>query len=328
MTEFTESRAVSRSISGPRSFFRLPHVPLGEITEFGAVDAVLLGVPIDGATGYRSGARFGPEAVRSASTLARLGSRERALVIDDVLRVVDGGDIQVVPGYHEQTLELIERGVDAVHALGALPVLIGGDHSLAIAELRSAARYYGPLSLVQFDAHRDVLDDYFGVEHLHGTVYRRAVEEGLIDPTSSIQIGMRGSVPRADLVADDLGFTTITSDDAIALGCDELARVITGEVGSNPVAITFDIDFVDPANAPGTGTPEVGGPSSAFALRLLRRLELANVRTISLVEISPPYDTADITAHLGVAVIFELLAMVAAERRAAPTRLPMAPESC
>ncbi len=315
MTDFTDSQAVSRLSSGPRTFFRLPHVPVGSMRAGDGVDAVILGVPIDGATGYRSGARFGPEAVRAASTLARLGSRERDLVINELLNVVDGGDVHIVPGYHLETLELIERGVDAVHAVGALPILIGGDHSLAIAELRAAARHHGQLSLVQLDAHRDVLDDYFGVKHFHGTVYRRAAEEGLIDPTSSIQIGMRGSVPREDLVPDELGFTVLSCDEALEAGCDELARIIAEQVGDNPVALTFDIDFVDPAYAPGTGTPEVGGPSSAFALRLLRRLQLRNVRTISLVEISPPYDTADITAHLGVAVIFELLAMVAAAKQ-------------
>ncbi|MFI9504588.1 arginase family protein [Nocardia sp. NPDC052566] len=316
MTDFTDSQAVSRLSSGPRTFFRLPYRPVGELTAEDRVDAVIMGVPIDGATGYRSGARFGPEAVRAASTLARFGSRERRLVINEVLSVVDGGDVHVVPGYHMRTLELIERGVDAVHTVGALPILVGGDHSLAIAELRAAARHHGPLSLVQLDAHRDVLDDYFGVKHFHGTVYRRAVEEGLIDPATSIQIGMRGSVPKEDLAEDDLGFTMITSDEAVALGCTELAGLVADRVGGTPIALTFDIDFVDPAYAPGTGTPEVGGPSSAFALRLLRELDLRNIRTVSLVEISPPYDTADITAHLGVAVIFEILAMVAASRSA------------
>lgn len=316
MTDYTDSQAVCRLSSGPRTFFRLPHRPLRELTAADGVDAVILGVPIDGATGYRSGARFGPEAVRSASTLARMGSRDRDLVINELLSVVDGGDVHIIPGYHLETLELIERGIEPVHAIGALPILIGGDHSLAIAELRAAARRHGPLSLVQLDAHRDVLDDYFGVKHFHGTVYRRAVDEGLIDPATSIQIGMRGSVPREDLAADELGFTTITSDEAVALGGRELARIITEQVGANPVALTFDIDFVDPAYAPGTGTPEVGGPSSAFALGLLRELNLRNIRTVSLVEISPPYDTADITAHLGVAVIFEIMAMVAAAKKA------------
>jgi agmatinase len=315
MTDYTDSQAVSRLSSGPRTFFRLPYRPLSELSTDDQVDLVLLGVPIDGATGYRSGARFGPEAVRSASTLARFGSRDRNLVVNDLLDVVDGGDIHIVPGYHLETLTLIERDVDAVHAIGALPILVGGDHSLAIAELRSAARCHGPLSLVQLDAHRDVLDDYFGVEHFHGTVYRRAAEEGLIDPSTSIQVGMRGSVPREDLRPDDLGFTMITSEEALALGPRELAGVIEAKVGSNPVALTFDIDFVDPAYAPGTGTPEVGGPSSAFALGLLRHLDLRAIRTVSLVEIAPPYDTADITAHLGVAVIFEIMAMVAAAKR-------------
>ncbi|WP_067651208.1 arginase family protein [Nocardia harenae] len=314
MTDYTDSQAVSRLSSGPRTFFRLPHRPVAELSPESGVDAVILGVPVDGATGYRSGARFGPEAVRAASTLARLGSRERELVITDVLRVVDGGDVHVVPGYHLRTLELIESAVDAVHETGALPILVGGDHSLAIAELRAAARHHGPLSLIQLDAHRDVLDDYFGVAHFHGTVYRRAVDEELVDPSTSIQIGMRGSVPREDLAEDGLGFTVVHSDEAMELGCAELARRIAETVGSNPVALTFDIDFVDPSCAPGTGTPEVGGPSSAFALRLLRKLELPDIRTVSVVEIAPPYDTADITAHLGAAVIFEIMALVAARR--------------
>ncbi|MEU7143566.1 arginase family protein [Nocardia sp. NPDC046473] len=316
MTDYTDSQAVSRLSSGPRTFFRLPYRPIRELTAADGVDAVIMGVPIDGATGYRSGARFGPEAVRSASTLGRLGSRERNLVITDLLTVVDGGDVHIVPGYHLQTLDLIENSVKLVHDIGALPILVGGDHSLAIAELRAAAKQHGPLSLVQLDAHRDVLDNYFGMKHFHGTVYRRAAEEGLIDPTTSIQIGMRGSVPREDLEDDGLGFTVIQCEEAMALGAHELGRIVRDKVGANPVALTFDIDFVDPSCAPGTGTPEVGGPSSAFALRLLRELQLPDIRTVSLVEISPPYDTADITAHLGVAVIFEIMTLAAAARRA------------
>lgn len=289
---------------------RLPYCRWDTLSQ-NQVDVGVIGVPTDWATGYRSGARFGPEAVRSASTLLRPGHPLFGFSVTDVLRIADIGDIPVIPGYHEQTLALIEQTLDLVHERGVMPLLLGGDHSLAIAELRSAHRRHGPMALIQFDAHRDVLDDYFGIKHFHGTVYRRAAEEGLVIPSKSFQIGMRGSLPPEDLVPDDLGYNVWTWARVRKEGVGALIRHIESVLGDMPIALSFDIDFLDPACAPGTGTPEVGGPSSFEAMEILHALPPLKLVTASLVEIAPPYDSADITAMAGAAIAFEILTNLA-----------------
>ncbi|MFJ9363726.1 arginase family protein [Nocardia sp. NPDC101769] len=274
--------------------------------EFGdGADVMILGVPVDGMAGYRGGARFGPDAVRSASAYVDYEGRVRNLVVGDTVTVVDGGDVDITPGNHAQTLELIEKHIDQLHRAGILPVLIGGDHSLAVAELRSAVKQYGPMSLVQFAAH--------GRAESPATV--RALGEGLIDLRTSVQIGVRGTGAMNDEGGSDFGMRTVTTDEALALGPAGVARVIASVVGDRPAALSFGIDFVDPAFAPGTSAPEVGGPSSAFALATLRRMRPPNLKTVSLVEMSPPYDHADITAHLCAAVLLEMLGLTADGKR-------------
>ena len=287
---------------------RLPQV---ETTD--GVDAAVIGIPTDDAVSFRSGARFGPEAIRSASVLLRPYNPELDVDIAGSLSVVDYGDAPTVPGYHLKTLERVERYLAPVHEAGVTPICLGGDHSIALAELRAAAKVHGPLALVQLDAHADVFDSYYGVEHFHGTVFKRAVEEGLIDPTASVQAGMRGSLYEA---ADEeqpaaLGIDAIPWRELRALTPAEYGDRVTARAAGKPVFLSFDVDFLDPAFAPGTGTPEVGGPSSSEALAYLRALRGLDVRAADCVEVSPPYDPAGITAWLAANVCFEILSLLA-----------------
>ncbi len=293
--------------TGVRTFMRLPHVQ-----ELDGVDVAVVGVPTDSAVGFRSGARFGPEAIRSASILLRDHNPALDVNVVETLSMVDFGDAPTVPGYHLETLERVEAFLRPIHERGAVPLVLGGDHSLAIAELRAAASVHGALALVHFDAHPDVLDRYYGVaDHFHGTVYRRAAEEGVVDPAHSIQIGMRGSVHApGDLVAGrEVGYEVIPGDELAAIGPAALGERVRDRVGDRPVALSFDIDFVDPAFAPGTGTPEVGGPTSFQALEYVRSLGALDIRTCDCVEVSPPYDPAGVTAIAAAGFCFELLSL-------------------
>lgn len=302
-----------RFASGPRTFMRLPHIP-EPMTATGRIDVAVVGVPTDSAVGYRSGARFGPEAIRSASILLRDHNPETGVDVTR-LSMVDAGDAPVVPGYHDLTLQRLEEHLLPFYQRGILPLLIGGDHSLVMAEMRAMAKVYGPISVVHFDAHGDVLDDYYGVKHFHGTMFRRGVEEGLVDPHHSIQAGMRGSVHPEDVgSAEALGYEVIRWRELAVMDPAEFGRQVRARVGDRPVMVSFDIDFVDPAYAPGTGTPEIGGPSSYQTLELLRALGPLNYRGIDIVEVSPPYDHSDITSHLASVVAFDLLGQVAAVR--------------
>jgi agmatinase len=305
-----DSQKVARISSGPRTFLRLPFIDVQDVAH-SEIDVGVIGVPTDWATGYRSGARFGPEGVRSASTLLRTGHPKFKMNIADTLRIADVGDAPVIPGYHERTLDLIEASLSLLHDRSITPLILGGDHSLAIAELRACNKKYGKVALIQFDAHRDVLDDYFGVKHFHGTVYRRAVDEELVIPEKSFQIGMRGSLPPEDLLPDDLGYNVWTWQSVCERGYQTLVSEIETLTRGLPVALSFDIDFLDPAFAPGTGTPEVGGPSTYEAMQLLQSLPPLNIVTASIVEIAPPYDPAGITSMAGAAVAFEILTNIA-----------------
>jgi agmatinase len=303
-----------RIASGPRSFMRLPVVE--DLMEVAAdVDIAAIGIPTDSAVSYRSGARFGPEAIRAASVLLRDHNPATGIDITDVLSMVDAGDAPVVPGYHELTLERLKRHLTPVYRAGIVPLLLGGDHSLAMAEMRALAEVAGPISLIHFDAHGDVLDDYYGVKHFHGTMFRRAVEEGLVDPSHSIQAGMRGSVHPDDTEAGEaLGYDVVWWPELAKMTPAEFGSRVRRRVADRPVMVSFDIDFLDPAYAPGTGTPEVGGPTSYQAIQLIRALGPLDYRSIDIVEVAPPYDHADITSHAAAVIAFELLGQVAAGR--------------
>src|SRR5215207_3732201 len=295
--------------TGPRTYARLPYVK-----ELDGVDAAVFGIPWDGGASFRSGARFGPEGVRSASGMIRTYNPVQRVQVFGVLSTIDYGDAPTAPGYLEETLRRAEEFVRPIAESGALPVGIGGDHSITLAELRALAAVHGPLALIQFDSHGDVWDSYFGGhKYTHGTPFRRAVEEQLIDPTRSVQLGMRGPLygPEDLQVARDLGFTVLTTTQLLARTPQEIGDLVRQRVGDSKAFLSFDVDFFDPAYAPGTGTPEVGGPTSFQGLAYLRAC--TGVRWVGgdVVEVLPALDHAQITAHLAAQVGYEFLSLVA-----------------
>ncbi|HEU0193853.1 MAG TPA: agmatinase [Gaiellales bacterium] len=298
--------------SGPRTFMRLPYLQTLE-----DVDAVVVGIPTDDAVSFKSGARFGPEGIRSASALLRPYNPYLAIDVNDALSMVDYGDAPTVPGYHEETLRRIEEFLRPVHAAGVVPLCLGGDHSMVLAELRAAAAAHGPLALVHLDAHADVWEQYYGVRYFHGTVFKRAVEEGLVDPAASVQAGMRGTLYAAadERAPAELGYEALTWEQLSALTPQEYGDRVRARAGGRPAFLSFDIDFVDPAFAPGTGTPEVGGPTSAQALSYLRALTGIDFRGFDCVEVSPPYDPSGITSWLAASACHEMLSLLAVHRR-------------
>src|SRR5437773_1218540 len=298
--------------AGIRTFMRAPHV-----TELAGVDAVVYGIPFDTATSYRTGPRFGPEAIRSASALMRPYNPALDVDVVDALSIVDYGDVPVSPGDTERTYAQIEEALAPLVDAGAFVAALGGDHSITLAELRALAREHGPLALVQLDSHGDVWEQYFGQQYFHGTTFKRAVEEGLLDAASSVQAGMRGSLYGAQDLQDahDLGFTVLTTDELRDLGPAAYGDLVRATVGARPAFVSFDIDFLDPAFAPGTGTPEVGGFSTAEALAFVRSLRGLALAGCDVVEVSPPYDGAgQQTALAAATVLLELLSLRAPQR--------------
>ena len=296
--------------TGVRTFARCPLVedPAG-------VDVGFVGVPFDTATSYRAGARFGPEAIRSGSTLLRPYHPALGVDVFERRSVADLGDLPVTPGNAEKTAAQIASGLAPVLAAGAVPIVLGGDHSIVLGELRAhAAAAGGPLALVLLDAHADTWDAYYGERYFHGTPFRRAVEEGLLQPERSILAGMRGPLYEpADLdAARDMGFALLTGDELRRLSPSEYADRVRARVGDAPVFFSFDIDVIDPAFAPATGTPEVAGLTPHEALGFIRSLAGMRFRGFDVVEVSPPYDTAgQTTALLAANVAYEFLALTA-----------------
>jgi agmatinase len=293
--------------AGIRTFMRAPHT-----TELDGVDAAVYGIPFDTATSYRSGPRFGPEAIRSASALLRPYNPALGVHVVDSLSIADLGDLPVSPGDTERTYAQVEEALAPIVESGAFPLALGGDHSITLAELRVAARVQGPLALVQLDAHGDTWDEYFGQRFFHGTTFRRALEEGLLDPRASVQAGMRGSLyGAADIEsARELGFTVLVAEELRALGPEGYGRLVREKTAEKPVFLSFDVDFLDPAFAPGTGTPEVGGFSTAEALAFLRALRGVRLAAADVVEVSPPYDgPGQQTALAAANVAYELLSL-------------------
>ena len=293
--------------AGIRTYMRAPHV-----TELAGVDAAVYGIPFDTATSYRTGARFGPEAIRSASALIRPYHPVHDINIVEALSIVDYGDLPVSPGDTERTYAQVVEALTPIVEAGVFPVALGGDHSVTLAELRVLAKRHGPLALVQLDAHADTWEAYFGQKYFHGTTFKRAVEEGLLDAGASVQAGMRGSLYGAQDIKDalDLGFTVLSTDELRDLGPAKYGELVRATAGARPVFVSFDIDFLDPAFAPGTGTPEVGGFSTAEALAFVRALSGLQLVGCDVVEVSPAYDGPGmVTALAGATVVYELLSL-------------------
>jgi agmatinase len=301
--------------SGVRTFMRLPNTQ-----DLENADVAIVGAPFDTGASFRAGARFGPEGIRSASHLLRPYNPSQDVSVFEYLSVIDYGDVAVVPGFIEESYERIAVGLEEVHRAGVTPIVLGGDHSVALPELRAAAAVHGPLALVQFDSHADTWDSYFGQKYNHGTVFRRAVEESLLRPESSIQIGMRGSLyDQGDLDASrELGFDLLTTDAVRKLGIEETIDRIRERIGGAKAYVSFDVDFVDPAFTPGTGTPEIGGFTSLEALGFVRGLSGIDIVGCDIVEVYPQYDDpAQITALLAATVAFEFLSQLARLKKAA-----------
>ena len=307
----------------PRDPFTSPR--FGQIATFmllpaaespAGLDVALLGIPYDGGVSYRPGARFGPRAVREQSSLIRPWHPVLKVHPFERLRVADCGDIDVNPTSIEATYAAITARIDAVVAAGAAPVCVGGDHSVTLGVLRSLAKRHGPLGIVHFDAHPDTWDQYFGSKFFHGTPFRRAIEERLIDPRRMIQIGIRGPLygPEDFAFHDEHGIGVVRIEAVKEQGTGPIAAQLARLRGA-PVYCSFDIDAVDPAFAPATGTPEVGGLTSYEALALVRALAGLELVGADIVEVSPPYDgPGQITALLAANLLFELVCLLALAR--------------
>ena len=298
--------------AGIKTFMRLPHTQTIK-----GIDFAVAGVPWDGATSYRTGQRLGPDAIRKVSVTLRPYNLALNVDIFEHCCGVDYGDLPVVAGYINDTYTKVEAELVPLVQSGVIPVLMGGDHSVTLPELRAVAKTHGPIALIHFDAHTDTNDQYFGQPYYHGSPFRRAVEEKILLAENSIQVGMRGSVYSKDAYDDstELGFKVITMIAARKMGLPELMKTVRERVGRHKVFVTFDIDVVDPAFAPGTGTPEVGGFSSAEAVELVRGLRGLNFVGFDVVEVLPDKDPAEITALLAANIVYEFLSLIALNKK-------------
>jgi agmatinase len=292
----------------PATFMRLPYR-----TNLQGVDVAIVGVPFDGGTSYRPGARLGPREIRAQSSLIRPYSYFQKVAPFDVLSVVDAGDVDAPPTSIEKCYDAVEAHIATLAKADVLPAVIGGDHSISLPVLRALAKRHGPLGLVQFDAHIDTWDEYFGGKYFHGTPFRRAVEEDLIDPERFVQVGIRGPMYGEDDFDfhREHGITVLDIEHVHSRGIDAVLTAIR-RVATGPCYATFDIDGVDPSFAPGTGTPEVGGLTSHQAQRLVRGLADVELVGFDIVEVAPPFDgPGHITSLLAANLLFEFICALA-----------------
>ncbi|MCG8553789.1 MAG: agmatinase [Proteobacteria bacterium] len=316
------TRLVPR-FAGTPTFLRLP-----QHADPSDVDVMICGVPFDGGTTFRPGARFGPRGVRNASALTRGYHPAQGVDLFRALRCCDGGDVLSVPMQLTETLDRIEQRVSDIVTAGATPVLVGGDHTISIGALRALAKHHGPLAMLHFDAHSDTFGPAWGVDLHHGSVFRKALEEGLLRTRDVLQVGIRGPFASADdlKLAEQAGFEIRFVDDVkrdlAAVGAELSAFRTRG-----PCYVSFDVDAIDPAYAPGTGTPVPGGLTSYEALFLVRALTGVQLAGFDLVEISPDHDVAGITTLLGATLLAEVLASLAASSRSTPSAAPDARRS-
>ena len=307
------------SLQSPRfcgipTFMRLPHTRVLD-----GVDVAVVGIPFDTGSPFRVGCRFGPSAIRAMSLMLRPINPYHDLNVFEECAVVDYGDTDVAPGYLPESFAQIEAALGPLVARGVIPLGLGGDPSVALPELRVLGKAHGPLAVLHFDSHTDTWDTYFaGQRHSAGTAFRRGVEEGWIDAKASVQVGMRGSLfsPGDIQQSLDLGYEVVTTDQMLDGGLDPLARRILDKLRGRKVFLSFDLDVVDPAFAPGVQTPEAGGPTAREILRLLRSLRGLDLVGADVVEMNPSYDDAgQVSALLAATVAAEILALIAARRR-------------
>jgi agmatinase len=296
--------------AGPSTFARIP-----ELRDVEECDVAIVGVPFDAGTSYRPGARFGPQAVRQASRQLRTNYHPNYDVEPfKVQQVADAGDITCNPFNIDEAIKQIEDGAtELLNKVGSI-LTIGGDHTIALPLLRAINKKCGqPVALVHFDAHLDTWDTYFGAPYTHGTPFRRAREEGLFLDDASMHVGIRGPLYSRDDLKDDedLGFKVIHCDDFQTQSIEQIVQRIKDRVGDNPLYLSIDIDVLDPAHAPGTGTPEIAGMSSREMLNVLRGLSGMNLVSADVVEVAPAYDHAELTSTAAATIVYELINIIA-----------------
>jgi guanidinobutyrase len=293
--------------SGPNTFMRLPSV-----NDLNGLDVAVLGIPMDIGTSWRSGTRFGPKAVRAESAMLRPYNLQTGAAPFDSLQVADIGDLAINTFSLSKSLHLITDIYNSILKHKLVPMAIGGDHSITLPILRSIAKCHGPVALVHVDAHADVNDDMFGERETHGTVFRRAYEEGLIIPSKTYQIGLRGTGYSAEDFSEAVGwgFQHFPAHELWHKSLTKLSAEIRRDIGDIPTYISYDIDSLDPAYAPGTGTPEIGGLTTPQALELIRGLNGLHIVGCDLVEVSPPYDTTGNTALTAANLLYEMLCIL------------------
>jgi agmatinase len=294
--------------AGPATFARLPR-----LDQVAHADVAVVGVPFDTGVSYRPGARFAPSAVREASRLLRPYHPGLDVSPFERIQVADGGDIAVNPFHIGEAIETIEQASADLQADGTKLVTIGGDHTIALPLLRAVSRIHGPVALLHFDAHLDTWDTYFGEPYTHGTPFRRAVEDGILDTEAISHVGTRGPLYGKKDLEDDrrLGFGIVTSSDVMRRGVDETVDALRQRIGSRPLYVSIDIDVLDPAHAPGTGTPEAGGMTSRELLEIVRGLRGLNLVGADVVEVAPAYDHADITSVAASHLAYDLVSLLA-----------------
>ena len=291
--------------AGISTFMRLP-----QISDSKRLDVAIIGVPYDGGTSYRPGPRFGPRHIREQSAIIRPYNPVLEVCPFQLMRVADYGDLSVNPLSIENTFDRITNELKPILDANTIPMCVGGDHSILLPILRAIHQAHGPVGLIQLDAHSDTWDEYWGIKYSHGTPVRRAIEEGLLLPGCVLQVGLRGQLyDRRDMdYIRDNGISTVTSEEfhehGLALVQDKLAQF-----EGVKTYLSLDIDVVDPAFAPGTGTPQVGGLSSAQIIELVRSLKAVDLVGCDLVEVSPQFDSAEITSLLAANLLFEQLCL-------------------
>lgn len=293
--------------SGPNTFMRLPAA--GALD---GLDVAVLGIPMDIGTSWRSGTRFGPKQIRAESAMIRPYNMATGATPFEGLQIADIGDLAINTFSLAESIRIISESYDAILTHDVTPVAMGGDHAITLPILRAIARKHGPVALIHVDAHVDVNDEMFGERETHGTVFRRAYEEGLIQPDKTYQIGLRGSGYAASdfTEAQGWGFQQFPARDLWHRPLADLGAEIRRDIGDRPTYVTYDIDSLDPSFAPGTGTPEIGGLTTPQAMELIWSLAGTNIVGCDLVEVSPPYDTSGNTALTGANLLYELLCVL------------------
>ena len=298
--------------AGPSTFCRLP-----ELRDVPYCDVAVLGIPFDSGTSYRPGARFGPQAIRQASRHLRTNFHPQYDTEPfKTIQVADAGDVACNPYNIEEAIAQIEQTADEIYQQVPSILSLGGDHTIAVPLLRSINKQVGPVALVHFDAHLDTWDTYFGAPYTHGTPFRRAAEENLFIDDASMHVGIRGPLySRDDLARDaELGFKVVHCDDLQQHGVDYVVQRIRDRVGDHPLYLSIDIDVLDPAHAPGTGTPEIAGITSRELVGILRGLQGLNLVAGDVVEVAPAYDHAEITSLAAATIAFEMINMIACRK--------------